>query len=251
VSGPPLAHGDMVHDGATTPVRLGQVQLAPTDKKVLCSAMCQCDKMPDVARDGKQRKQGCVSGRLQALDQLLDQLLGHRSPYKQEINYDMSQSPPAPTMDSGIATMGHRYLPGWIGKYWGTEPEHASSFKAGRGLIRRPDVVIVNDPARPPTQDNIKQIVEMKFPPDTISREQQAAYETIAGSEKKFITLRPDKCDCHAPEPESSKIPVEQLGWVTVVAGWLLFGVSRGRSPRPPIPAFLEPTWKKLSSTLS
>lgn len=234
MSGPPLAHGDMVHDGATTPVRLGQVQLAPTDKKVLCSAMCQCDKIPDVVRDGKQRKQGCVAGRLQALDQLL----GHRSPYKQEINFDMSKSPPAPIMDRGTATMGHRYLPGWIGKYWGTEPEHASSFKAGHGLIRRPDVVIVNDPARPPTQDNIKQIVEMKFPPDTMSLPQQRAYRRIAGSDSKLKTLRPIDCNCETPEPETQKIPVEKLGWAAAAAGWILYVVPRGRSPRPPIPAY-------------
>lgn len=223
----------MAPEGATTPHRLGQVQLGPTDKKVLCSAMCQCDKMPDIAKDGKQLKQGCVSGRLKALDVLL----AHRSPYKQEINYDMSKSPPAPIMDGGIATMGHSYLPGWIRKYWGTEPEHAPSFKAGQGLIRRPDVVIVNDPTKPPTQDNIKQIVEMKFPPDAISREQQAAYEIIAGDEKKLTTLQPSHCGCDAPEPEPTKIPVEKLGWATLVAGWVLFGLSRGRTPRPPIPA--------------
>jgi hypothetical protein len=234
VSGTPLANGSMAPDGATTPVRQAQVQLAPTDKKVLCSAMCQCDKMPDVGKDGKQLKQGCVSGRLQALDQLLD----HRSPYKQEINYDMTKSPPAPIMDSGIATKGHSYLPGWLRKYWGTEPEHSPTFKAGQGLIRRPDVVIVNDPTKPPTQDNIKQIVEMKFPPDTISRQQAEAYETIAGNSQKLTTLQPDKCDCDAPEPETSKIPVDKLGWAAVAAGWAVFVLSRGRTPRPPVPAF-------------
>jgi len=224
----------MAPEGATTPHRLGQVQLAPTDKKVLCSAMCQCDKMPDVAKDGKQLKQGCVSGRLKALDTLLD----HRSPYKQEINYDMSKSPPAPIMDGGIATMGHSYLPGWIRKYWGTEPEHAPGFKAGQGLIRRPDVVIVNDPTKSPTQDNIKQIVEMKFPPDAITLPQKRAYIQIAGSDQKLKTLQPTECGCDTPEQEALKIPVEKLGWVAAAAGWILYAVSRGRTPRPPLPAY-------------
>jgi len=223
----------MAPEGATTPHRLGQVQLGPTDKKVLCSAMCQCDKMPDIAKDGKQLKQGCVSGRLKALNVLL----AHRSPYKQEINYDMSKSPPAPIMDGGIATMGHSYLPGWIRKYWGTEPEHAPSFKAGQGLIRRPDVVIVNDPTKPPTQDNIKQIVEMKFPPDTLSRPQADAYRAIAGSPAKLRKLEPGNCDCDSLETEKAKVPVEQLGWAAIAAGWVVFAFTRGRTPRPPVPA--------------
>jgi hypothetical protein len=229
----PVAKGDMAPEGATTPHRLGQVQLAPTDKKVLCSAMCQCDKMPDIAKDGKQLKQGCVSGRLKALDTLLN----HRSPYKQEINYDMSKSPPAPIMDGGIATMGHSYLPGWVRKYWGTEPEHAPGFKAGQGLIRRPDVVIVNDPTKPPTQDNIKQIVEMKFPPDAMSKSQQIAYIKIAGDRRKLWTLKPSNCSCDTPDPEEARLPIEKLGWAAAVAAWAAFVLTRGRTPRPPFPA--------------
>lgn len=53
-------------------------------------------------------------------------------------------------------------LPGWISKYWDEDPEHPP-FKPGKGMIRRPDVIIVQNPNRPPTQDNIKQVVEMKF----------------------------------------------------------------------------------------
>jgi hypothetical protein len=150
----------------------------------------------------------------------------------------MSQSPPAPIMDRGIATMGHRYLPGWITKHWGTQPEHSASYTAGQGLIRRPDVVIVNDPARPPTQDNIKQIVEMKFPPDKLTERQQKAYEKIAGSPDKLETLQPSQCECDAPEPEPEKVPVTKLGWAAAAAAWIAFVVTRGRTPRPPLPAF-------------
>jgi hypothetical protein len=232
--GPPFASGAMASDGATTPARLSPVQLEPVDKKVLCSALCHCDKMPDVGKDGKQLKQGCVSGRLQALDQLLD----HRSPYKQEINYDMTQSPPAPIMDSGVLTKGHRYLPGWIRKYWGTAPEHSPVFKAGKGMIRRPDVVIVKDPAKPPTQENIKQIVEMKFPPDALSERQEADYQKIAGDPGKLLVLEPADCNCDASEPESAKIPVNKLGWAAIATAWIAFVCTRGRTPRPPLPAF-------------
>jgi hypothetical protein len=30
-------------------------------------------------------------------------------------------------------------------------------------MVRRPDAVIVNDPTQPPTQGNIKKVVEIKF----------------------------------------------------------------------------------------
>jgi hypothetical protein len=227
--GPPFASGTMASDGATTPARLGPVQLEPVDKKVLCSAMCQCDKMPNIGKDGKQLKQGCVAERLQALDGLLE----HRSPYKQEINYDMTQSPPAPIMERALATKGYSYLPGWIRKYWRTEPAHSPSFKSGQGLIRRPDVVIVKDPSRPPTQDNIKQIVEMKFPPDALSNQQKRAYERIAGGPAKLQMLKPGECDCDAPESETAKVPVTKLGWAAIAAAWVAFIVTRGRTPLP------------------
>lgn len=234
MSGPPLAHGNMARDGATTPVRLGQPQLAPSDKQVLCSAMCICDRTPDSARDGKRLKQNCVASRLGELDKALS----YRSPYKQEINYDMSQRPPAPIMDSVVATKGHAYLPGWLQKYWGSAPAHAPVFKAGTGLIRRPDVVIVNDPTRPPTQDNIKQIVEMKFPPDALSERQEQAYVKIAGSPTKLHVLEPSQCDCDAPELAPATIPIEKLAWAAAAAAWVAFVFTGGRTPRPPMPAF-------------
>jgi hypothetical protein len=230
---PPLATGGMSREGTTTTVRIGQPQIDFVDKKVLCSAMCQCNKMPNIGKDGKQLKQGCVAERMKTLDKLLD----HRSPYKQEINYDMTKDPPAPIMDSGIATKGHDWLPGWLNKYWDKDETHPP-FQSGEGMIRRPDVVIVNDPGKPPTQDNIKQIIEMKFPPDSISERQEEAYEKIAGDPRKLHTLEPSQCDCDAPEPASSHIPVEKMGWAAAAAGWIMFGLSRGRTARPPIPVF-------------
>ena len=218
--------------GTTTQVRISQPQLDPQDKKVLCSAMCQCDKAPNIGKDGQQLKQACVSERMKALDKLLE----HRSPYKQEINYDMTKRPPAPIMDSAVETKGHSYLPGWIQKYWnsdGTKPP----FQAGEGMIRRPDIVIVNDPAKPPTQDNIKQIVEMKFPPDTATVEQREDYKTIAGSSNKLRILKPSDCDCDAPDPNPPKIPVETLGWAATIASILLSIGSRGKGgPTPVMP---------------
>jgi hypothetical protein len=223
---PPYAVGGMSMEGTTTVVLIYEPEIGPMDKKVLCSAMCQCDKAPNV---GKQLKQGCVVERMKALDKLLD----HRSPYKQEINYDMTKTPPAPIMDSSIATKGHDWLPGWIKKYWDSDPLHPPGYTAGNGLIRRPDVVIVNDPTKPPTQDNIKQIIEMKFPPDAISPQQKLAYEEIAGDKSKFRTLKPGDCNCDSPDPKMARIPVESIGWAAAIAAWLLLIATGGRTPIP------------------
>jgi hypothetical protein len=228
---PPLATGSMSREGTTNIVRVNRPKIDPVDKKILCSAMCKCDKQPNVGKDGKQLKQVCVAAHLEGLEVALN----HRSNYKKEVNFDMTQNPPAPIMDSGVDTKGHGFLPGWIKKYWGSKPEHPPKYKPGTGLIRRPDVLIVKDASKPPTQDNIKQIVEMKFPPDTITEEQESAYETIAGDTKKLTTLEPGDCDCESSEPKGPHVPVEELGVAASVAAWALYILSRGKSPRPPL----------------
>lgn len=229
--GTPLAIGGMSREGTTTVVKIARPNFDPVDKKVLCSAICQCKNTPGTGKDGRSLKQSCVSGRLKALDTALK----HRSPYKPEVNYDMTKRPPAPIMDSGVETKGHDWLPGWIKKWWEEDPEHPP-FKPKRGMVRRPDVVIVKDPAKPPTRDNIKQVVEIKFPPDKRNPQQDVAYSRIAGGENKLEVIGPENCDCDQPEPNPPRIPVEELGAATGVAGLLYLLVTK--RPPPAIPAF-------------
>jgi hypothetical protein len=227
-----VATGGMSPEGTTTTVRVAIPQIDPLDKKVLCAALCKCDKAPHTGKDGQKLKQQCVSTVMKEVDKQLD----HKSPYKQEINYDMTKSPPQPIMDKDVATKGHDYLPGWIAKYFGKSADPEASqvpFKAGTGQIRRPDVVIVKDPSKPPTQDNIKQIVEMKFPPDEMSPDQEEAYVKIAGDPGKLKTLKPSDCSCDQSEPAPPKVPVEDIGIVGTILMWVAFVLSRGRSPRP------------------
>lgn len=231
----PLATGGMSSTGTTTQVKITRPRVDPKDKKVLCSAICKCKDAPGTGKDGRSLKQACVSTRLKALDGML----AHRSPYKPEINYDMTKEPPEPIMDGDQETKGHDWLPGWIKKRWDVPDEQGVKrppFKPGKGLIRRPDVVIVNDPTKPPTQNNIKQVVEIKFPPDKMDKPQRDAYEQIAGSESKLVEIGPDDCDCDKPEPESAKVPVEQLSKAAVVAG-LIYMILTKRPPPIRIPA--------------
>jgi hypothetical protein len=104
-------------------------------------------------------------------------------------------------------------------------------------MIRRPDVVIVNEVTKPPTQDNIKQIVEIKFPPDKRNARQHAAYMQIAGDENKLLVMGPEDCNCDRSDPEPSKIPVEQLGKAATIAGLLHLLITK-RPPPQPVPAF-------------
>lgn len=94
---------------------------------------------------------------------------------------------------------------------------------------------MVKDASKAPTQDNIKQIVEMKFPPDTLTTRQRDAYVLIAGDDKKLATLEPTDCDCQSEKPKDPNIPIEELGAAAAVAAWVAYILSRGRMPRPPL----------------
>ncbi|AYR24520.1 VRR-NUC domain-containing protein [Herbaspirillum rubrisubalbicans] len=227
----PLATGGMSREGTTTVVKINQPAVDFKDKKVLCSAICKCNDAPGIGKDGRSLKQSCVSSRLRELDKLLE----HRSPYKPEVNYDMTKMPPEPIMDSSIETKVHDWLPGWISKYW--EVDHGSPYLKGAGMIRRPDVITVLDPRKPPTQENIKQVVEIKFPPDYMDELQAAAYTRIAGDDSKLITIGPENCDCNQPEPEQSKIPIEQLGAASFLAS-ILYTLLTKKPPPTTAPAF-------------
>lgn len=230
---PPLATGGMSLEGATTIVPVNKPELDFSDKKVLCSAMCKCQSQPNIGADGRSLKQECVSGRLKTVDAALE----HRSPYKPEVTYDMTKRPPEPFMDKEVATKNRNLFPTWTQKIWPQEPTRPAPYKPGRGYTRRPDVVIVNDPTKPPTQDNIKQVVEMKFPGDPYREGQYDDYVRIAGDRTKMVLLELKECDCGQTGPEKSKVPVEQLGTAAAILA-LLYTVVTKRPPPSGVPAF-------------
>ena len=104
--------------------------------------------------------QGCMEQTFKKADQLL----GFNSRYKPEISYDMTQTqtPPLPFMhrEDGQDTTEPSH-------YWqGRVQQEIDNYAAGRGMVRRPDLVIVNDPCQPPNQSNIERVVEIKFQGD-------------------------------------------------------------------------------------
>ncbi|MFN7571117.1 MAG: hypothetical protein ACK5TK_06645 [Betaproteobacteria bacterium] len=205
------------------------------DDKVVCTVMCCCKDNHGIGRDGRSLKQACVEDVFKSADRLL----GYRSRYKSEISYNMrlgQGGPPLPFMHRGGS---------------GTEPSHnwrrraekeIEGFRGGEGLVRRPDLVIVDDPSRPPVQDNIERVVEMKFGEDRRNEGQDDAYREIAGDPESYQVFRtggkPEKdeqvCDCgderareqvrqlaaYAPQPGRSIWPA--LGWSALVVGGAL-----------------------------
>ncbi len=97
-----------------------------------------------------------------------------------------------------------------------TRPTHSKP--AGSKI---PDVVLVIDPTRPPTQDNIKKVIEMKFPGDKGSDDQMLDYGVISGAAPLEVwTL--DRCGCGEEEPKPKPVlepvPDPAAGLLVVLA---------------------------------
>jgi hypothetical protein len=72
---------------------------------------------------------------------------------------------------------------------------------------RRPDVVLAKDPTKPLTRDNIKQVIDIKYPPDDWAPGQREAYAQIDPAGKAPMKLGPEDCGC---TPDQILQPVEQ-----------------------------------------
>ncbi|WDD95001.1 nuclease [Burkholderia sp. FERM BP-3421] len=102
--------------------------------------------------------------------------------------------------DDALTPVGRLLI--WIQEKWpGKLGGYIKGKKTGLDQIRRPDVVIVNDPGQPPVQSNIKAVVEMKFD-DGFSHGQEISYKRIAGDDSKYVSLRRADCPCDDGEPQ-------------------------------------------------
>lgn len=180
------------------------------DDKVLCEVMCCCSNNPCTGSEaGTNQRQGCVSATLQTADKILN----NKSRYKPEISYNMDTNPPSPFMHRDALGQDTTQK----SDRWQTRAhQEISGYRGGQGRVRRPDIVIVKDPSKPPYQDNIDRIVEMKFKGDRWGRGQKKNYETIAGHKKKLKLMEEGKaCTCsddgeREPVPQPVVIPEEE-----------------------------------------
>ncbi|MGK4008593.1 VRR-NUC domain-containing protein [Sorangium sp. So ce1036] len=82
------------------------------------------------------------------------------------------------------------------------EPWRPTEGKPGGSNV--PDVVILKEPTKPPTQDNLKKVVEVKFPPDILDDDQRDDYKRIAGA-APFEVWTPATCGC--AEDNEQQVP--------------------------------------------
>jgi hypothetical protein len=165
------------------------------DKKVLCALLCCCAANPTASATGRNAYQGCVSGALNAAQRAM----GGDSRLKPEVSFNMRAIPPEPMMErglfGGLTTTPIPWDRGGIAHMRNRIERDFPGVPPYRGLdTRRPDVVIVNDPSRPPTRDNITNVVEMKFPGDALRREQRASYDHISGRPARVLDVQ--QCGC-------------------------------------------------------
>ncbi|GLS27960.1 hypothetical protein [Marinibactrum halimedae] len=173
------------------------------DNGVMCAISCCCDRNPAKGVGDQNLKQQCVDGVLKEADKAMN----YKSRYKSEIWWNMNMETtgiPTPFMHrdkNGADTTEPSHFPmGRIKEIEGFEPS--------QGYLRRTDVVIVSDSERPPGEDNIDSVVEMKFGKDSRDFKQDQAYIEIAGGKDKYQVYRigeePEEdeerlCNCHSP----------------------------------------------------
>jgi len=116
-----------------------------------------------------------------------------------EVPFDMTApGGPAPMMDptQRMSKPPHHPLPQAV--QWGMTGS------------RRPDGVIVHNPALPLTRQNIKAIFEFKFPGDRFRNNGQLKdYEKIARG-KGFVVLDEKECGASCPKEEPERTPVRE-----------------------------------------
>ncbi|WP_145504161.1 VRR-NUC domain-containing protein [Yersinia vastinensis] len=188
-------------------------------------------------------KQLMVSGLIRA-DEITHDYYWH---YKAEVAFDMRTMPPRPFLSSSLLGNG-------AGRRHTLNPFPVP----GKGLYRRPDIIIVkNKEDRWPglagldTEgqmhgDNLARLVEVKFPGDVFGPDQYRDYMLIVGSNSTRMTIL-EIHDCRPEEQQWSDqvVNVTMKAWKTSGAKyWPLFiypPIFMPRPPSTPVAAKIEP----------
>jgi len=159
--------------GILQPAILLEHAESAVELQILCNMMCE--------EKGPGRKQDRIAERLR----IMDAATGGRSTMKAEVPYNPLTREPYMSAN---------------------EPWRATTnfFILGH---RRPDVIITD--GSPPTFDNIRTVVEMKFDDGNTeqSKEQIEAYEEIFGEEKVVVMEEGVDCICEDDEGEKEPVP--------------------------------------------
>lgn len=200
----------------------------PLDLWYLCEKASYAKVTPyKRAKDGHPMYQRTVS----QLVRCDNEAFGYHFPYCGEVGFDMSKSPPQPIMSKREP---HRPSSFPLSQYQQLRNRHFEQLatmrietellskteleqmlspvpstsqgalwidgqKKPRGLLRIPDVLRLRAFGNPSklqySQNNLASVIEMKFPGDRLTRDQQTAYEDIAGDYQKLRLLETKNCD--------------------------------------------------------
>lgn len=167
--------------------------------------------------------------------------------YKAEVPFDMRTTPPRPFLSGTLRHEG-------AGRRHTTNPFPVP----GKGLYRRPDIIIVKDKdnrwpglAGDDAEgqrhgDNLERLVEVKFPGDKLTARQYEDYMLIVGGERRRMTIL-EIHDCRSQEQQWSDqvVNVTMKAWKTSGAKyWPLFLYPPIFTPTPPAtptPSKVEP----------
>jgi len=177
--------------------------------------------------------------------------------YKAEVSFDMRTTPPRPFLSSTLLEKdgsGRRHT---------TNPFPVP----GKGIYRRPDVIIVKDKqnrwpglAGIDTEgnmhgNNLARLVEVKFPEDELKRGQYDEYMKIVGRNRTRMTIL-EIHDCRPEEQQwiDQVVSVTMKAWKTSEAKyWPLFvypPIFMPRPPSTPAAAKIEP-WTYASKAVA
>ncbi|XXT25196.1 DUF4150 domain-containing protein [Sorangium sp. So ce429] len=190
----------------------------------LCEIFCYC-----LSTGGNQ---ACVAEKISQIDAAT----AGQSPLLAEIPYNMTTSPPRPMMSTENPRRGSTNWP------FPNHPEHPEGFVPGTGMVRRPDVVIVDNPTLPPGGANLRAVVEMKFPndPNHWNSEnmqiRERDYQRIATENNPsapYVRIDKDVCGCDDEghrSPRYVPVPIPERRWAPEAQ-------RQRRSPSPPLGA--------------
>ncbi|EHA9229404.1 VRR-NUC domain-containing protein [Salmonella enterica subsp. enterica serovar Poona] len=203
----------------------------------------------EIRRNGKSYQMSLKQLMLSGLIRVDEIKRDYRWWYKAEVPFDMRTTPPRPFLSSALLGEG-------AGRRHTTNPFPVP----GKGIYRRPDVIIVknmNDRwpglAGPDTEgqmhaDNLERLVEVKFPGDRLEQEQYRDYMKIVGgfgNEERMTILEIHDCRPEEQQWSDQVVNVTMKAWKTSGAKyWPLFLYPPIFTPRPPgspVPAKIEP----------
>jgi len=157
----------------------GAANITQEELDKICGAICECH--------GAGEKTGCVMKKL--TNGPPDHIPKNKTIHCEQ-SYNMTETPPSLIKSSslrspsGVSLSSNVY--GAMGKMAGFPV----------GSLRRPDIVLLSNPSRLAQGSNIKQVVDVKFPPDDWRPGQRQAYQKLNPKAPEPLTLGPDECNC-------------------------------------------------------